>query len=45
MTITIPENNYKIKPGDYTINEIVNLLRENKNKPAVIQFIADMMEV
>jgi hypothetical protein len=42
--IFIPTNNYDIIPGYYTLQDIVNLLRECKNNPDVIQFIADMLE-
>ena len=40
----IPENEYGIEEGYYIGNAIVKLLRDNKNKPDVIQFIADMLE-
>jgi hypothetical protein len=40
----IPENEYGIEEGYYIGNALVQLLRANKNKPAVIQFIADMLE-
>lgn len=42
--VYIPENEYGIEEGYYIGNAIVKLLRENKNKPDVIQFIADMLE-
>ena len=42
--VYIPENEYGIEEGYYIGNAIVDLLRENKNKPDVIQFIADMLE-
>lgn len=42
--VYIPENEYGIEEGYYMGNAIVELLRENKNKPDVIQFIADMLE-
>lgn len=42
--VYIPENEYGIEEGYYIGNAIVELLRENKNKPDVIQFIADMLE-
>ena len=29
----------------YTRNEVVDLLRKHKDDPAVVRFIADMMEV
>jgi hypothetical protein len=40
----IPENQYGIKEGYYIGNALVQLFRDNKNKPEVIQFLADMME-
>jgi hypothetical protein len=42
--LLIPENEYGIEEGYYIGNAIVKLLRENKDKPEVIQFIADMLE-
>lgn len=33
-----------IKPGSYTTNEVVALLRQHKHNPAAIQFLADMLE-
>ena len=42
--VYIPENEYGIEEGYYIGNAIVELLRKNKNKPDVIQFIADMLE-
>jgi hypothetical protein len=38
---TYPGN---IEPGDYDINGLVALLRQNKRNPEAIQFIADMLE-
>ena len=29
----------------YNLNQIVGLLREHKNEPEVVQFIADMLEI
>jgi hypothetical protein len=40
----IPENEYGIEEGYYIGNALVQLLRDNKNKPEVIQFIAAMLE-
>ena len=40
----IPENEFGIEEGYYIGNALVQLLRNNKNKPEVIQFIADMLE-
>jgi hypothetical protein len=42
--LLIPENEYGIEEGYYIGNALVQLLRDNKNKPDVIQFIADMLE-
>jgi len=42
--LLIPENEYGIEEGYYIGNAIVKLLRDNKDKPDVIQFIADMLE-
>lgn len=42
--IYIPDNEYELIPGYYSKNQIVNLLRLQKNNPEFIQFIADMME-
>lgn len=33
-----------IKPGDYTSNELVKLLRHHADDPEAIRFIADMLE-
>lgn len=41
----IPDNEFGIAERYYTTNEVVELLRDNCNKPDVIYFIADMMEV
>jgi len=42
--LLIPENDYGIEEGYYLGNAIVKLLRDNKDKPDIIQFIADMLE-
>jgi len=42
--LLIPDNEYGIEEGHYIGNTIVKLLRDNKDKPDVIQFIADMLE-
>ncbi len=42
--LLIPENEYGIEEGYYIGNAIVKLLRDNKDKPEVIEFIADMLE-
>lgn len=33
-----------IKPGYYTRNQVVDLLRKHKDNPEAIQFLADMLE-
>tara|TARA_Y100001938_G_C7957182_1_gene362326 strand:- start:403 stop:588 length:186 start_codon:yes stop_codon:yes gene_type:complete len=40
----IPENNFNINEGYYTINEIVSMLRSNKADPVLMSFILDMLE-
>lgn len=42
--LLIPDNEYGIPAKYYIGNEIVKLLRDYKNNPEVIQFIADMLE-
>jgi hypothetical protein len=42
--LLIPDNEYGIEEGYYIGNAIVKLLRDNKDKPEVIEFIADMLE-
>ena len=44
IRIFIPENGYGIEPDNYTLNDYAQLLRDNKNFPNVVQFLADMME-
>jgi hypothetical protein len=44
MEISIPKNKVIKENGEFTINEIVNLLIKYKNNPEAIQFIADMLE-
>lgn len=40
----IPDNEYGIEEGHYIGNAIVELLRKYKDRPDVIEFIADMLE-
>ena len=40
----IPDNDYGIEKGYYSMNEVVKLLRDNCRKPDVVYFIADMLE-
>jgi len=44
MTIYIPENDYGIQEGSYPLNNLVQLLRDHKDNPDTIQFLADMLE-
>jgi hypothetical protein len=41
----IPENEFDIEEGYYSVNEVVELLRKHRNQPDVVFFIADMLEV
>ena len=41
--VWIPEH-LKIEEGYYSKEEFVKLMRKYKNKPEVIQFLADMLE-
>jgi len=41
----IPDNDYGIKEGYYSMNEVVAMLRRWAEKPDIIRFIADMLEV
>lgn len=40
--VLVPENDYGIEPG---ARDVVRLLRENADRPEVIRFIADMLEM
>ena len=42
--IFIPDNDHGIVSTNYGWQGLVALLREYKNNPAAVQFIADMME-
>lgn len=42
--IFIPDNDHGVKPGYYTIPDIVRLLRKHHVDPNAVHFIADMME-
>lgn len=44
MRIYIPSNKYRIKEGYYSLVGIISLLRQHKNSPEKIQFLADMLE-
>jgi hypothetical protein len=39
-----PGQTYPIPPGQYTLPELAELLREYAQEPEVIQFIANMLE-
>tara|TARA_R100000458_G_C8040492_1_gene92047 strand:- start:43 stop:228 length:186 start_codon:yes stop_codon:yes gene_type:complete len=41
----IPENNFNINEGYYTINEIVSMLRSCKSDPVLMSYILDMLEL
>jgi hypothetical protein len=43
-TLFIPDNDYGIEKGYYSMNELVQMLRANCDKPDVVHFLADMME-
>ena len=40
----IPENDVKIEAGQYSNDDIAEILRSSKYEPEKIQFIADMIE-
>jgi hypothetical protein len=40
----IPDNEFGVEEGYYIGNAIVELLRSYKDRPDVIEFIADMLE-
>ena len=42
--IFIPDNEFGIAEGYYTLNQMVELLRRHKNLPQTVQFLADMLE-
>jgi hypothetical protein len=42
--VYIPDNEYGLKVGGRTTNDLASLLREYQDNPEAIQFIADMME-
>lgn len=44
-TIYIPDNQLSIQERYYNVNQLVELLRNFKANPEVVQFIADMMEI
>ena len=44
MEVYIPSNLHRIKEGYYSLNDFVDLLREYKNSPDIVQFLADMLE-
>lgn len=46
ILLVIPEGKHpgNIEPNIYTRNETAALLREHKDNPDAIQFIADMLE-
>ena len=38
------EGYHGVQPGYYTLNEVVQLLRDNKGNADAVQYIADMLE-
>lgn len=43
--VFFPENDsMPIREGYYALNDVVTLLRNNRNRPEVVQYIADMLE-
>lgn len=44
QVIRIPQNLIILESGDFSINQIVELLRKYKDNSTAIEFIADMME-
>ncbi len=44
-TLYIPNNELGIEEGYYLVNEVVELLREYCDRPEVVRFVADMLEV
>lgn len=43
--VYIPDNDFGITERYYNVNQLVGLLRTFKANPAVVHFIADMMEI
>jgi hypothetical protein len=44
-TLYIPENDLGVDEGYYSVNQIVELLREHCDQPEVVRFVVDMMEI
>lgn len=44
MRLYIPENEFGIPEGYYTLGELSSCISKYKNDPDAIQFIAEMME-
>ena len=42
--VDLPYGRYGIRPGYYTLNEVVQMLRDRKDNPDAVQYIADMLE-
>ena len=42
--VYIPENNFDISAGYYSLDMLADLLRRYRNDPDIIYFIADMLE-
>ena len=43
--VLVPLNEHGLAAGYYSRNGLVRLLREHRNNPTTVRFIADMMEV
>lgn len=43
--VYVPSNDYGIESRYYTVNELVDLLRESSSNSQIVYFIADMMEL
>ena len=43
--VFMPSNEFGIDERYFNVNQLVKLLKANKDKPEVVQFIADMMEI
>ena len=40
---TIPDNAYGIPEGDYNLKEFATVLRQHKNSPEAIEFLANLL--
>jgi len=44
IPIAVPANRFQIAARDYTLAELASILRWNSRKPAVVEFIANLLE-